>query len=201
MTIAQQTTTAITVAEFLDVANGLQPGQFSVGHRSTVSSLAELDPIYRQLLDEPVTAVVAVTGGDGLPNLTPMWFDYEGNLVLINVAEQRRKTEWIRKRPRLTVLLMNPKNPYHWVSLKVRVAREIHEDDPVEGPRVTAQVDRIWTKYTGNRAAVRPAGSRHQRAAGAVRVPGRAAGDVRQAIAYAHLAACISAAARPSFMS
>ena len=83
--------------------------------------LAELDPIYRQLLDEPVTAVVAVTGGDGRPNLTPMWFDYEGNLVLINVAEQRRKTEWIRKHPRLTVLLLNPKNPYHWVSLKISV--------------------------------------------------------------------------------
>jgi PPOX class probable F420-dependent enzyme len=152
MTIAheQQTTTAIPLAEFLDVANGLQPGQFSVGHRSTVSHLADLDPIYRQLLDDPVTAVVAVTGGDGRPNLTPMWFDYEGDLVLINVAEQRRKTDWIRKRPRLTVLLVNPKNPYHWISLKVSVVNEIHEDDPVNGPRVTAQVDKIWTKYTGN---------------------------------------------------
>src|SRR5436309_2713612 len=83
------TTTAITVAEFLDVADGLQPGQFSVGHRSTVSTLTALDPIYRQLLDEPVTAVVAVTGGDGRPNLTPIWFDYQDNLVLINVAEHR----------------------------------------------------------------------------------------------------------------
>lgn len=24
------------------------------------------------------------------------------------------------------------------------------EDDPNEGPAVTAQLDRIWTKYTGN---------------------------------------------------
>jgi len=151
MTITeQQTTTAIIVAEFLDVADGLQPGQFSVGHRSTVSTLTALDPIYRQLLDEPVTAVVAVTGGDGRPNLTPIWVDYQDNLVLINVAEHRRKTEWIRKHPRLTVLLLNPKNPYHWVSLRLSVVNEIHEDDPVHGPRVTAQLDRIWTKYTGN---------------------------------------------------
>src|ERR1700682_4388849 len=98
MTITeQQTTTAITVAEFLDVADGLQPGQFSVGNRSTVSTLADLDPIYRRLMDEPVTAVVAVTGGDGRANLTPIWFDYEDDLVLINAAEQRRKTQWIRK--------------------------------------------------------------------------------------------------------
>jgi hypothetical protein len=152
MTIAQRTSPAITVAEFLDVANGLQPGQFSVGNRSTVTSLTELDPIYRQLLDEPVTAVVAVTGGDGRANLTPIWFDYDGDVVFINVAEQRRKTGWIRKHPQLTALLMNPKNPYHWLSLKLKVVNEIHEDDPVHGQRVTAQVDKIWTKYTGNPA-------------------------------------------------
>jgi PPOX class probable F420-dependent enzyme len=140
------------VAEFLDVADGLQPGQFSVGKRFTVERLAALDPIYRQLMDEPVTAVVAVTGHDGRPNLTPLWFDfdYETNLVLINVAEQRRKTAWIRKCPQMTVLLMNPKNPYHWMSLKISVVNEILEDDPSQGHRATESVDRIWTKYTGN---------------------------------------------------
>jgi hypothetical protein len=29
------------------------------------------------------------------------------------------------------------------------VRREIPEDDPVEGQRVTDQLDRIWVKYTG----------------------------------------------------
>ena len=33
--------------------------------------------------------------------------------------------------------------------MKLTVAREISEDDPGEGARVTAQVDRIWTKYSG----------------------------------------------------
>jgi hypothetical protein len=32
------------------------------------------------------------------------------------------------------------------------VKREILEDDPREGARVTAQVDKIWTKYTKQRA-------------------------------------------------
>jgi hypothetical protein len=61
----------ITVAKFKDVADGTQPGQFTIGDRETVASLADLDPIYKRLLDEPVTAVVAVLGADGLPNLTP----------------------------------------------------------------------------------------------------------------------------------
>jgi PPOX class probable F420-dependent enzyme len=139
---------AIAVAKFLDVANGLQPKQFSVGSRDEITSLDTLDPIYKRLLDEPVTAVFAVIGKDGRPNLTPMWFDYEGSTVLVNVASHRKKVEWIRAKPLLTVLLMNPANPYHWLSIKCKVTREVSEDDPKEGARVTRQLDRIWTKYT-----------------------------------------------------
>lgn len=140
----------IAVAKFLDVANGLQPNQFMIGGHDEIKSLESLDPIYKRLLDEPVTAVFAVLGSDGRPNLTPMWFDYEGSTVLVNVATHRKKVEWIRNNPRPTILLMNPANPYHWLSIKCTVKREVLEDDPVEGPRVTRQLDKIWTKYTKN---------------------------------------------------
>lgn len=138
------------VAKFLDVADGLQPNQFSVGGYGSAGTLEDLDPVYRQLMDEPVTAILAVMGGDGRPRLTPVWFDYSGDTVLLNLAAQRRKVGWVRKNPGLTFLLMNPKNPYHWLSIRATVASEIHEDDPVQGHRVTEQVDKIWTKYTGN---------------------------------------------------
>lgn len=141
---------SITVAKFKDVADGTQPGQFTIGERQPVSSLADLDPVYKRLLDEPVTAVIAVTGADGMPNLTPVWFDYEGDTVLLNLATHRRKVNWLRKTPTATFLLLNPANAYHWVSIKTAVKREIPEDDPAEGQRVTSQLDRIWVKYTGN---------------------------------------------------
>ena len=141
---------SITVAKFRDVAEGTQPGQFQVGAHEDVQSLDDLDPTYKQLIDQPVTAVVAVTGGAGRANLTPVWFDYEGSTVLLNLATHRKKVEWLRAHPQATFMLMNPANPYHWLSIKATVAREISEDDPDEGPRVTAQLDKIWTKYTGN---------------------------------------------------
>ncbi len=140
----------IKVAKFKDVADGTQPGQFTVGDREAVQTLDDLDPIYKQLIDEPVTAVVAVIGDAGRPNLTPVWFDYEGNTVLLNLATHRKKVDWLRKNPQATFLLMNPQNAYHWVSIKATVSREVSEDDPAEGSLVTAQLDRIWTKYTGN---------------------------------------------------
>lgn len=139
---------AITVAKFKDVSSGTQPGQFTIGDREPVTSLTDLDPVYRRLLDEPVTAIVAVTGADGQPNLTPVWFDYEGDTVLLNLATHRKKVNWLRRAPYATFLLMNPENAYHWVSIKTEVTREVSEDDPVEGRRVTDQLDRIWVKYT-----------------------------------------------------
>ena len=123
-------------------------GQFLVGERDAVHSLDHIDPKYKMLLDDPVTATVAVIGSTGRANLTPVWFDYEGDLVLLNLATHRKKVDWIRVNPQVSYLLVNPANPYHWISIKCTVVREISEDDPVEGPRVTAQLDKIWTKYT-----------------------------------------------------
>ena len=141
---------SIKVAQFLDVASGLQPKQFSVGSHDSISSLDQLDPIYKQLLDSPIACVLGLVGGDGRVNQTVMWFDYEGDKVLINVAAQRKKVDWIRANGKASILLVNPQNAYHWVSIKATVDREISEDDPAEGATVTAQLDRVWTKYTGN---------------------------------------------------
>ncbi|MGB5755915.1 MAG: pyridoxamine 5'-phosphate oxidase family protein [Acidimicrobiales bacterium] len=140
---------SVTVARFIDVSEGVQPNQFSVGDREQISSISDLDPTYKQLMDKPIACVMAVIGGDGRPNLTPMWFDYEGDKVLINVAAQRRKTDWIRNNPQVSILIMNPENMYHWLSIKVTVEREISEDDPEDGARVTEQLNRIWRKYVG----------------------------------------------------
>ena len=90
---------------------------------------------------------MAVIGSDGRPNLTPMWFDYEGDKVLVNVADQRKKTDWIRKTPQMTLLLLNPENMYHWMSIKVTVEREISEDDPKEGARVAALAMTVWRRH------------------------------------------------------
>jgi PPOX class probable F420-dependent enzyme len=137
------------VAKIGDVAKGPREGQFMVIDRWEHDSLDDLDPVYKQLLDEAVTAVIAVTGRDGRPWLTPVWFNYEGDTVLMNLAEHRAKVEAIRRDPQITLLLMNPKNPYHWISIKATAEREIHEDDPLEGHRATETIDQTWTKYVG----------------------------------------------------
>jgi len=138
----------VKVAKFLDIADGLKPKQFSVGDKYEVSSISELPPIYKeQLMDKPYPVVLAVMGGNGRPNLTPMWFDYEGDKILVNVASHRKKTSWIRKTPHMTMLIINPANMYHWISFKISVEEELSEDDPTHGPRVTTHLNKIAKKY------------------------------------------------------
>ena len=57
--------TGITVAKFRDVSGGLQKGQFAVGERVKIKGLADLDPIYKALLDRPITVTLGLIGPDG----------------------------------------------------------------------------------------------------------------------------------------
>ncbi|GIT69724.1 MAG: hypothetical protein Ct9H300mP27_08280 [Chloroflexota bacterium] len=87
-------------------------------------------------------------GPDGRVKPHPMWFDYEGDRVLINTAAHRRKCGWIRNNPQLTLLIVNPDNPYHWVQIKCTVdAKNWKMLLTAIGLRAS------WTKlekYTGN---------------------------------------------------
>jgi hypothetical protein len=111
------------IANFRHVARGLQEGQFAVGERRHATGLRDLDPIYRQLLDAPITITLGLMGPDGRVSLTPMWFDYEGDKILVNTASHRSKCEWIRRSPQLTVLLVNPQNDEKRVLFVCRIDR------------------------------------------------------------------------------
>ena len=91
----------VQVAKFIDLREGVTANQFTIGDREKIESISDLDPMYKRLMDEPIACVMAVMGGIGRPNLTPMWFDYEGDKVLVNVAEHRKKTKWIKDNPQI----------------------------------------------------------------------------------------------------
>ena len=96
------------IANFRHVADGLQEGQFAVGERKGATSLDDLDPMYRELLDRNITVTMAVIGPDGRPGLTPMWFDHENDRILVNTASHRPKCGWIRKNPQITIPRRQP---------------------------------------------------------------------------------------------
>ncbi len=63
---------------------GARRPEFAVGDRFTIDSLDELDPTFKKLMDDPVTQVLGIVGPSGRANLTPMWFDYEGDTAAVS---------------------------------------------------------------------------------------------------------------------
>ena len=45
---------SVTVAKFLDVSEGTQANQFSIGDRVQINSISDLDDTYKQLMDQPI---------------------------------------------------------------------------------------------------------------------------------------------------
>lgn len=69
---------------------------------------------------------------DGSPQLTPLWFNTEGDFILINSARGRVKDMNMRARPRVALLITDPQDPfYRYVQIRGQVV-EITEEGALE---------------------------------------------------------------------
>jgi PPOX class probable F420-dependent enzyme len=108
-------------------------------------SLDVIPQSHRSLLDDKVRAFafLATTMEDGSPQVTPVWFDTDGEHILINSKEGRVKDENIRQRPRVALAIQDPEDPYRYLQIRGRVV-----EIKTEGAR--EHIDRLAFKYTGN---------------------------------------------------
>lgn len=67
------------------------------------------------LHDEPNIAVVATLRGDGTVHQTPVWVDYDGRHVLLNLTTGRTKTAYLERDPRVSVLTLDRDDPFRWL--------------------------------------------------------------------------------------
>ncbi len=65
--------------------------------------MAKLTDKARALIDDPNFAYLATVGRDGVPQLTPVWIDRDGDTIRINTAKGRAKDRNMRRDPRVAV--------------------------------------------------------------------------------------------------
>jgi PPOX class probable F420-dependent enzyme len=97
---------------------------------------------YRDLFDKKAFAHVATVGGDGRPQVTPVWCDFDGTHVRINTARGRVKDRNLARNPRVALSIQDPENPYRYVQVQGRVA-EMTEKGADE------HIDALAKKYIG----------------------------------------------------
>ncbi|MDX6437569.1 MAG: hypothetical protein QOF45_152 [Gaiellaceae bacterium] len=74
------------------------------------------------LHEEPNVAVVAVLREDGTPHQSVVWVDWDGGHVLLNLTTTRKKLEYMRRDPRVSVLVLDRNNPFRWIGIEGKVA-------------------------------------------------------------------------------
>ena len=72
------------------------------------------------LRDNPFTAVATTLRPDGSPHATVVWIDEEGGDVLFNTVVGRAKERHLRQNPNISVIVVDPQDPFRWVSVSGR---------------------------------------------------------------------------------
>ena len=104
----------------------------------------EIPENVRDLLNRPVVVAIATINPDGQPQVTPVWASLEGDQVWINSAVGRRKDRNIRANPKVTVMALDPENPFNWAEIR----GEVVEFDESEAS--LAHINKLSGVYAGN---------------------------------------------------
>src|SRR6478735_6357959 len=99
---------------------------------------AEIDAF----LTNPNPAVIATLQPDGSPNSVATWYVWEQGRVLVNMDGTRRRLNWMRKDPRVSLDVLDGDDWYTHVSLRGRVVS-------IEPDTGLHDIDRIARHYTG----------------------------------------------------
>lgn len=73
-------------------------------------------------------ASLATLMDDGSPQVTPVWFDVEGDYLRVNTVRGRIKDRNMTLRKDVAILIMDPEDPYRYVHIRGVVAAEREED-------------------------------------------------------------------------
>jgi PPOX class probable F420-dependent enzyme len=104
-----------------------------------------------ELLERPNPAVITTLRPDGQPVSVATWYVMDGDRILVNMDEGRKRLEYLRADPRVSVTVLDEKGWHTHVSMQGRVT-EMSTDEGLAG------IDRIARHYTGKPYANRERG-------------------------------------------
>ena len=114
------------------------------GHASHQQSTPATIP--QEFLDLVTTkkafANLATVMPNGSPQVTPVWFDFDGKYIRVNSARGRVKDKNMRRNPHVAMSILDPENPYRYLAIRGRVI-EITEDGAAD------QINALAKKYRG----------------------------------------------------
>ena len=97
---------------------------------------------HRELFNKKAFASLATVMPNGHPQVTPVWVDYDGTHLYVNTAKGRVKDRNMKRDPRVSLAIIDPDNPYHYLEVRGRVV-DITEQGADQ------HIDKMAKKYLG----------------------------------------------------
>ena len=108
---------------------------------ATLNALPE--PILR-FLDAPRFATISTLMPDGSPHQAVVWYQLDGDSLLINSRRGRRWPANLERDPRISLAVYDDASPEHWVG--VRGLAAVLRD----GPAALLDIQALARRYDGN---------------------------------------------------
>lgn len=102
----------------------------------------EIDDNVIQLLTGKNFAFVSTLMKDGSPQITPIWIDFDGKIILINTAEGRTKQKNVSRDPRVAISIIDQNNPYNMVTIRGKVIEQTSNG-------ADEHIDKMAKRYLG----------------------------------------------------
>ncbi|HEX2345916.1 MAG TPA: PPOX class F420-dependent oxidoreductase [Gaiellaceae bacterium] len=103
--------------------------------------MRKLTEAERAFLENPFVGVVTDLRPDGSPHSTIVWVDVDDEGVSFNTAYGRAKPRYIAEDGRVSLTVVDPRDPYRWLSVSGTATLD---DAAADG-----QIDRLAKKYIG----------------------------------------------------
>lgn len=103
---------------------------------------AKIPETHLDLLSKNACAHLATLAADGRPQVTPVWFDYDGTCIRVNSAAGRAKDRNMRGDARVALSILDPDNAYRYLEIGGKVV-EITESG------ADAHIDSLAKSYMG----------------------------------------------------
>ncbi|MBX3052596.1 MAG: PPOX class F420-dependent oxidoreductase [Caldilineaceae bacterium] len=103
--------------------------------------MTQIPDSHKDIFEKKSFAHVATSDGN-MPQVTPVWVEYDGEHILINSAKGRKKDRSIRANPNVAISVQDPDNPYRYIGLQGKVV-EITEEGGTE------HIHKLSRKYNG----------------------------------------------------
>jgi PPOX class probable F420-dependent enzyme len=100
-------------------------------------------PEIDEFLSKPNPSVIASIRPDGTPHTAATWYVWEGGRVLVNMDESRKRLDYLRQNPNVSITVLDENEWYRQVTLSGRVVSLDPDPD-------LADIDRISSHYLNN---------------------------------------------------